>query len=174
MRGYNYQSHTGETIIFVYFRFIKNKDINKLIDLFADDAIIYEPFSKTGDTDGLQGRTAIESLLNTVIMANSGLNHQIEIIKSDRKVCNNNDQITTNVTFERGGKVKAKFVFEFSSESVNFHKQKDSVFTNRVHQVEFNLTIGSMQSLSLMSILFHYIRMEGLFVLTVLHFKNIV
>jgi len=124
MRGYNYQSHKGEAIIYEYFRSIKNKDINKLIRLFADDAIIYEPFSKAGDTNGLQGRTAIESFLNIAIMANSGLNHQIEIIKSDPKVRSNTDQITANVTFERGEKVKVKFVFEFSPESLNFNKQK--------------------------------------------------
>jgi len=124
MRGYNYPSHKGEAIIYEYFRSIKNKDINKLIRLFADDAIIYEPFSKTGDTNGLQGRTAIESFLNIAIMANSGLKHQIEIIKSDRKVRSNTDQITANVTFERGEKVKVKFVFEFSPESLNFNKQE--------------------------------------------------
>jgi hypothetical protein len=124
MRGYNNQSDTGEAKIYEYFRFIKNKDIDKLLSLFTD-AIIYEPFSKAGDTDGLQGRTAIESFLNIAIMANSGSIHQIEIIKSDRKVCNNNNnQITANVTFERGGKVKAKFIFEFSSDSLNFHKQE--------------------------------------------------
>jgi hypothetical protein len=57
-------------------------------------------------------------------MANSGLNHQIEIIKSDRKVRSNTDQITANATFERGEKVKVKFVFEFSPESLNFNKQE--------------------------------------------------
>lgn len=57
-------------------------------------------------------------------MANSGLNHQIEIIKSDSNVCNNIDHITANVTFERGGKVKARFIFEFSPESHNSQKQK--------------------------------------------------
>jgi hypothetical protein len=57
-------------------------------------------------------------------MANSGLNHQIEIIKSDSNARNNKDQITANVTFERGGKVKAKFIFEFRPESHNSQKQK--------------------------------------------------
>ncbi len=111
-------------IIHEYFKSIKNNDINKLLGLFADDAIIYEPFSKTGDSEGLQGKAAIESFLNVAIMANSGLNHQIEIIKSDSNVRNNKDQIIANVTFERGGKVKAKFIFEFRPESYNSRKQK--------------------------------------------------
>ena len=57
-------------------------------------------------------------------MANSGLNHQIDIIKSDSNICNNKDQITANVTFERGGKVKARFIFEFRPENHNSQKQK--------------------------------------------------
>jgi ketosteroid isomerase-like protein len=32
-------------IIYEYFRLVKNKDINRLLDLFADDGIVYEPFS---------------------------------------------------------------------------------------------------------------------------------
>ena len=120
----NDQYSTEEAIILEYFRLIKNKDIDKLLGLFADDAIIYEPFSKTGDSDGLQGKTAIESFLNIAIMANSGLNHQIEIIKSNTVAYNNNEQITANVIFERGEKVKSKFIFEISSENHNFHKQK--------------------------------------------------
>jgi hypothetical protein len=39
MRGYNYQSHKGEAIIYEYLRSIKNKDINRLMRLFVDDAI---------------------------------------------------------------------------------------------------------------------------------------
>jgi hypothetical protein len=123
-RRFYYRNLTGEAIIYEYFRFIKNKNIGKLLSLFTDDAIIYEPFSKTGESVGLQGRTAIEPFLNIAIMANSGLNHQIEILKSNCEVHNNNDLITANVTFERGGKVKAKFIFEFRSESHNSQKQK--------------------------------------------------
>lgn len=120
----NNQSSTEGAIIHEYFSLIKNKEIDKLLDLFADDAIIYEPFSKTGDSDGLKGKTAIEPFLNIAIMANSGLNHQIEIIKSNTEAFNNNKQITANVIFERGEKIKGKFIFEISSENHNFHKQK--------------------------------------------------
>lgn len=123
-RGFYSQNPTGEEIIYEYFRLIKNKDVGKLLNLFADDAIIYEPFSKTGDSEGLHGKTAIESFLNIATMANSGLRHQIEIIKSNSKFYDNNDQITANVIFERGGQLKAKFIFEFISESRNSQKQK--------------------------------------------------
>ena len=32
--------------IYSYFRAIKEKDIDKLVDMFEDDAVIQEPFSK--------------------------------------------------------------------------------------------------------------------------------
>ncbi|MFY9869800.1 MAG: hypothetical protein WAK17_08800 [Candidatus Nitrosopolaris sp.] len=35
-----------EDIIHEYFRLIRTKDIYSLLDLFMDDAIIYEPFSQ--------------------------------------------------------------------------------------------------------------------------------
>lgn len=48
-----------EHIVFEYFRLIKNKDIEQLIDLFADNAIIYEAFSRL--IEGSKGKSAIES-----------------------------------------------------------------------------------------------------------------
>jgi len=32
--------------VFEYFELIKNKDIERLMNLFSPDAIVYEPFSK--------------------------------------------------------------------------------------------------------------------------------
>lgn len=109
-------------IVFEYFRLIKNKDIKHLLDLFAYDAIIYEPFSKL--TEGLRGRSAIESFLKVVIMANDALQHHVIIEnKSDSHIENadtmngnntsydnrNNKILTALVTFERGDSVKARF-----------------------------------------------------------------
>jgi hypothetical protein len=36
--------HNDEDIVFEYFRLINNKDIERLMDLFAPGATIYEPF----------------------------------------------------------------------------------------------------------------------------------
>jgi hypothetical protein len=119
--------------VFEYFRLIKNKDIEHLMDLFAPDAIIYEPFSKL--TGGLKGKQAIESFLGVVIMANDALQHHIIIEKDsdshrskvdDDSHNNKNNNIRYNmkvisalVIFEKGDSLKARFRFELSSDDNN-------------------------------------------------------
>lgn len=118
--------------MFEYFKLIKNKDIGRLMDLFAPDAIVYEPFSKL--TGGLKGKQAIESFLRVAIMANDTLQHDIIIEresdtnrpKLEDKDNNNFDNnpnnssnsntkvITALVMFEKGDSLKARFTFELS------------------------------------------------------------
>ena len=114
-------------IVFEYFKLIKNRDIRNLMDLFAPNAIVYEPFSKI--TGGLKGKRAIESFLRVAIMANDTLQYQIVIEKesdvnepkSNRKEINNNNNsyntkiITALVIFEKGDSLKARFTFELNS-----------------------------------------------------------
>lgn len=101
--------------IYKYFRLIKNKDINRILDLFADDAIIYEPFSNIHE--GLKGKSAIN--LEVVLMANDGLQHKIEI-----EHANNKNQVTMLVTFERGGSVQARFTFQLEEEAIEHRMNK--------------------------------------------------
>src|ERR1700739_2791804 len=69
-------------IVYEYFRLIGTKDIYRLLDLFMDDAIIHEPFSKSEDGNGrLQGKNAIESFLRVAMMASAGLREEVEIEK---------------------------------------------------------------------------------------------
>jgi ketosteroid isomerase-like protein len=106
-----------EDIVYEYFRLIRTKDIYRLLDLFMDDAIIHEPFSKSGDGKGrLQGKNAIKSFLTVAMMASEGLREQVEIEKSKLRRGNNISQVTAYVTFEKGGKLQAKFMFELRSE----------------------------------------------------------
>jgi hypothetical protein len=59
------------------------------------------------------------------MMVNAGLREEIEIEKSKLRRDNGINQVTAYVTFERGGKVKARFTFVLSSEgNYNFQKQK--------------------------------------------------
>jgi hypothetical protein len=120
----------NRSIVCEYFRLIKNKDINKLLDLFADDATIYEPFSKIHG--GLQGRNAIKAFLEVALMASDRLRHVIRFEKQYEKPdssnkynnnSNNDNQVSALVTFERGGRLKARFTFELSSEE-NYNSQK--------------------------------------------------
>ena len=115
---------TDEDIVYKYFRLIKAQDMYGLLDLFTDDAVIYEPFSKSEDgKGGLQGKSTIEPFLNVAIMASAGLREEIEIEKSRLRNDNGINKVTTYVTFERGGKVKARFTFELRSEG-NYDSQK--------------------------------------------------
>ena len=115
---------TDEDTLHEYFRLIKTKDMYGLLDLFADDALIDEPFSKSeAGKGGLHGKSAIEPFLNVAIMVNAGLREEIEIEKSKPRSDNGINQVTAYVTFERGGKVKARFTFELTSEE-NYNSQK--------------------------------------------------
>ena len=122
--------YNNEDIVFEYFKSIKNKDIEGLMELFAPDAIVYEPFSKI--TGGLKGKRAIESFLRVAIMANDTLQHQIVLEKeanpneskldykgSSNKSGNNNNAnlITALVKFEKGDSVIARFMFELASDN---------------------------------------------------------
>jgi hypothetical protein len=115
----------NKDVVFEYFRLIKNKDIEQLMDLFAEDAIIYEPFSKL--TKGLKGKSAIESFLRIAIMANDTLRHNIIIEKENQ---NNNEKsynstsIAALVTFERGDTMKARFVFELGKNNNHIFDSK--------------------------------------------------
>ena len=57
------------------------------------------------------------------MMATAGLTEEIEIEKPKLRSRNAINQLTAYVTFERGGKVKATFRFELSSEE-NYNSQK--------------------------------------------------
>jgi hypothetical protein len=115
---------TDEDMVREYFRLIKARDMYALLDLFTDDAVIYEPFSKSEDgKGGLQGKSSIEPFLNVAIMANAGLREEIEIEKSKLRRDNGINKVTAYVTFGRGEKVRARFTFELSSEE-NYNSQK--------------------------------------------------
>jgi hypothetical protein len=123
--------YNNEDIVIEYFKLIKNKDMESLMELFAPDAIVYEPFSKI--TEGLKGKRAIESFLRVAVMANDTLQQQIVLEKevnlnklestykdgSSNKTGNNNSTnvITALVKFEKGDSVRARFTFELASDN---------------------------------------------------------
>jgi ketosteroid isomerase-like protein len=98
----------GEEIVARYFRYMDNKDLDGILDLFDYDAVVYEPFSKVEE---LHGRSAIEPFFKVAMMANSDLRRTIKIEKT--KKADNNNEITALTTFEKGDKVKGRFTFEF-------------------------------------------------------------
>jgi ketosteroid isomerase-like protein len=102
-----------------YFRRITEKDVRGLLQLFDEDAVVFEPFSNV--KNGLVGRTMIENFLKVVVMANAGLKRTIRFV-DERE-----DRVTAIVTFERGDSVTGKFAFNFvittNSEGVQVGKK---------------------------------------------------
>jgi ketosteroid isomerase-like protein len=96
---------TNQQIVNKYFQSISKRDIHDLLDLFDEDAVVYEPFSNI--KQGLQGKSAIENFLRVAIMANAGLKRTIKFVDKTQ------DKITAIVTFERGDSVTGKFSFTF-------------------------------------------------------------
>ena len=99
---------TGEEIVARYFRYMDNKDLDGMLDLFDYDAVVYEPFSKVEE---LHGRSAIEPFFKVAMMANNELRRTIKIEKA--KKADNNNEITALTTFQKGDKVKGRLTFEF-------------------------------------------------------------
>ena len=110
---------TNEDIVFQYFKFIENKDIDGILDLFDYDAVVHEPFSNI--TGGLKGRSSIEPFLKVAIMANSSLQRTIKIEKPSKP---NANKITALITFEKGDKMKGRFTFEFEDDPAGGKKIK--------------------------------------------------
>ena len=73
--------------------------MQRLLNLFTDDCVIFEPFSKKqlphshnerGDITYLKGKSEIESFFNIVMMASDGLQYNIEFELIDKTVDTNN------------------------------------------------------------------------------------
>lgn len=88
-----------------YFRRVGEKDVTGLLQMFDEDAVVFEPFSNI--KGGLVGKTVIENFLRVVVMANSGFKRTIRFVNESQ------DRITALVTFERGDSVTGKFEFSF-------------------------------------------------------------
>jgi hypothetical protein len=73
--------------------------MQRLLNLFTDDCVIFEPFSKKQlkhpdiggrDITYLKGKSEIESFFNIVMMASDGLQYQIEYKLIDKAIDANN------------------------------------------------------------------------------------
>jgi len=103
---------TNEEMVMQYFKFIENRDIEGILELFDYDATIYEPFSKV---NGLQGKSSIEPFLRVAMMANSKMKRTIEIQKAPISKSDPN-KLVALITFERGDRTRGRFAFEFTNE----------------------------------------------------------
>jgi hypothetical protein len=105
----------NEDLVYEYFRLTLRKDIRHLLDLFTEDAIIHEPFSKQEDS-GLK--------VNTIIMITMRLydllhcRYPYEKSRIDWIDCYYNKD---HVTCTSGQKIIIRSIFKFGHDS----KDKD-------------------------------------------------
>ena len=97
----------NEQLVIEYFRNISSQNIDLLLSLFSDDAVISQPFSKSV----VVGKSQIESFLKTVVMANSGMQRQLRIERTP----NDNTRLIVFVTFLKSEILKGKFTFKFNT-----------------------------------------------------------
>jgi hypothetical protein len=103
---------SNEQAVFHYFNCIGSKDLDGLLNLFAEDAELIEPFSKE---KGLRGHSAIEPFLKVAFMANSELKRQITIERNSLQGRRKNT-VMARVYFEKGESLEGSFTFEFADE----------------------------------------------------------
>ena len=111
MKDSNYQQNEkdNEIIMKGYFRRIKSRDVEGILELFSDDAVIHEPFSRARR---LFGKTEIKPFLKSVIMANEGLQYEINI---ERQKNNHTNNFVALVIFRKGHEINSRFTFSFDN-----------------------------------------------------------
>lgn len=107
---------SNQQMVYQYFNLITEKDIEGLLDLFADDARVYEPFSNM--PNGISGKSELQHFFKVVVMANSGMNRKSIEFVEDRNAGkgDNSSSITAFVTYERGDTIKSRLDFHFAIE----------------------------------------------------------
>jgi ketosteroid isomerase-like protein len=101
----------NKSLVLDYFQRVKSGDLSGLLNMFSDDSIIYEPFSKS---KYVTGKSEIESFFRTVIMANAGMRQEIKFGKREPKARVNENRVVVLVTFHKGGSINGRFTFEFA------------------------------------------------------------
>ena len=104
--------NSTEDIVLDYFHRIKSGNIHGLLDLFYDDAVIYEPFSKL---KCVLGKSDIEAFLRTVLLANAGMQQEIDFVKGQEQKANNDNRVVALIKFHKGNSITGRFTFEFEA-----------------------------------------------------------
>jgi ketosteroid isomerase-like protein len=105
----------NEIIVKEYFNRIRSRDIDGLLELFSDDAVIHEPFSRARR---LFGKTEIKPFLKSVIMANEGLQYEISV---ERQKNDHTNSLVALIIFRKEHSIKSRFTFSFSNTESNLN-----------------------------------------------------
>jgi hypothetical protein len=111
MGGIEQAKDIDEHLVHEYFRRVSMGDVEGLLKLFSEDAVIDEPFS----TSSVIGKSQIETFLSTVVMANRDMHIELRIDKNlDAK-----NQIVVMVSFHKTGTLFGKFTFTLDDRRVS-------------------------------------------------------
>jgi hypothetical protein len=92
------------------------KDVPGILEMFDDDAIIYEPFSKQGL---LKGKREIAPFLRFVTEGNSSLDYYISSVAPDNNNTASGDsaqlKVLADVIFLKGSKTNFRFTFDLEA-----------------------------------------------------------
>lgn len=109
MSGIEHSHEINEQLVIEYFKKITFNDVDGLLRLFSDDAVIFQPFTKTA----IAGKSQIESFLKTVFMANSEMQRVLRFERTP----GDNAQLIVFVTFLKSAILKGKFTFKFDTKN---------------------------------------------------------
>lgn len=107
--GIEHAHEINEQLVIEYFKKITFNDVDGLLRLFSEDAVIFQPFTKTA----IAGKSQIESFLKTVFMANSGMQRDLRFERTP----GDNAQLIVFVTFLKSAILKGKFTFKFDTKN---------------------------------------------------------
>ena len=99
----------SKLVVREYFRRIRSGDVQGTLSLFSDNAVVHEPFSKS---KYLSGKSEIESFLNSVVMANQGLDYDLKIEKDDQ---GDNTAVIADVIFRKEGSIRCRIIFQLDN-----------------------------------------------------------
>ncbi|MGV8106801.1 MAG: hypothetical protein ACP5OH_03410 [Nitrososphaerota archaeon] len=116
----------SEFVVREYFRRIKSGDVQSTLSLFSDNAVVHEPFSKS---KYLSGKSEIEPFLNSVVMANQGLDYGLKIEKDNQ---GHNTTVIADVIFRKENTIRC--IIKFQLENTRADK---SVRTIKLMDIQF-------------------------------------
>lgn len=116
----------SEFVVREYFRRIRSGDVQGSLNLFSDNAVVHEPFSKS---KYLSGKSEIEPFLNSVVMANQGLDYGLKIEKDNQ---GDNTVVIADVIFRKENTIRCMITFQLENT-----KADKSVRTIKRMDIEF-------------------------------------
>lgn len=104
-----------------FFSLIEQRDIDGLVDLFDENCVVYEPFSK----ENCLKKNNLKPFFQVLVNTNSDITREVSFFDKHNKV----DEIETLVSFNKEGMLRAKFIFNIKRYSDDFGIEMNKIET---------------------------------------------